>query len=302
MDVIRMAAPVSDMPAAYAAADRWSRPRCSRRACNARILEAQAMARPVIVSDLGAGPDVVLTAARGAGRAASPACAFMPATTPRWPPRCCGCSRCREAERRAIGARGREWVFGHFNRRRRSPRRRCGSMARSSPARKPPPLARRLNEIESDLNDLTPFCGLLPPGLRNRVDLFAVSTNLSWSRGLRRQETLQQHEETKAIRRPMKSALPVAKDGPRINEEIRVPRGPADRYHWPQSRPRPHPNRLENGRRRPGSISSRSPPTRPRPSARSWITANTNSRRRKRRPKPARNRRSSRSRRSSSGR
>jgi translation initiation factor IF-3 len=35
-------------------------------------------------------------------------------------------------------------------------------------------------------------------------------------------ETLQQHEETKTIRRPMKSALPVAKDGPRINEEIRA--------------------------------------------------------------------------------
>jgi translation initiation factor IF-3 len=33
---------------------------------------------------------------------------------------------------------------------------------------------------------------------------------------------LQQHEENLAIRRPMKSALPVQKDGPRINEEIRV--------------------------------------------------------------------------------
>jgi hypothetical protein len=42
-------------------------------------------------------------------------------------------------------------------------------------------LVRRLNEIESILNDLTPFCGLSPPRLRKRVDLFAVSTNLSWS-------------------------------------------------------------------------------------------------------------------------
>jgi translation initiation factor IF-3 len=32
----------------------------------------------------------------------------------------------------------------------------------------------------------------------------------------------QQHEETVAIRRPMKSALPAAKDGPRINEDIRA--------------------------------------------------------------------------------
>jgi translation initiation factor IF-3 len=33
---------------------------------------------------------------------------------------------------------------------------------------------------------------------------------------------LQRHKEKIAIRRPMKSALPVQKDGPRINEEIRV--------------------------------------------------------------------------------
>jgi translation initiation factor IF-3 len=35
-------------------------------------------------------------------------------------------------------------------------------------------------------------------------------------------EQLQQHKEKIAIRRPMKSALPVQKDGPRTNEEIRV--------------------------------------------------------------------------------
>jgi len=40
---------------------------------------------------------------------------------------------------------------------------------------------------------------------------------LDGARGL-----LQRHEEKIAIRRPMKSALPVQKDGPRINEEIRV--------------------------------------------------------------------------------
>ena len=39
----------------------------------------------------------------------------------------------------------------------------------------------------------------------------------------------QQHEEKKAIRRPMKSALPAQKDGPRINEEIRSERSSADR-------------------------------------------------------------------------
>src|SRR3569832_2624328 len=55
----------------------------------------------------------------------------------------------------------------------------------------------------------------------NRVDLFAVSTNLL-SRGVRRPGLVATAEESPAIRRPMKSALPVQKDGPRINEEIRV--------------------------------------------------------------------------------
>ena len=36
MDVVRMAAPVTDMPAAYAAAASWCRRRCSRKACSAR--------------------------------------------------------------------------------------------------------------------------------------------------------------------------------------------------------------------------------------------------------------------------
>src|SRR5258707_2585702 len=34
--------------------------------------------------------------------------------------------------------------------------------------------------------------------------------------------TLQRHEESRAIRRPMRPAQPAPKDGPRINEEIRV--------------------------------------------------------------------------------
>ena len=32
----------------------------------------------------------------------------------------------------------------------------------------------------------------------------------------------QQHQESKAIRRPIRAAQPVQKEGPRINEEIRV--------------------------------------------------------------------------------
>src|SRR6202158_875565 len=57
MDVIRMAAPVSDMPAAYAAASVVVSAAVQPEGVQRAILEAQAMARPVIVSDLGAGPD-----------------------------------------------------------------------------------------------------------------------------------------------------------------------------------------------------------------------------------------------------
>ena len=59
----------------------------------------------------------------------------------------------------------------------------------------------------------------------------------------------------------MKSALPAQKDGPRINEEIRVRRGSADRCHGPQPRPHPDSDRAEIWRRPPGSIWSRSPRT-----------------------------------------
>jgi hypothetical protein len=52
-----------------------------------------------------------------------------------------------------------------------------------------------------------------------------VSTNLSlflWRVSIAPGELSQLQKEKIAIRRPMKSALPVQKDGPRINEEIRV--------------------------------------------------------------------------------
>ena len=66
MDVIRMAAPVADMPAAFAAASVIVSAAIQPEGVQRAILEGQAMARPVIVSDLGAGADVVLTAPCGA--------------------------------------------------------------------------------------------------------------------------------------------------------------------------------------------------------------------------------------------
>ena len=85
-------------------------------------------------------------AAGGAGRAASPACAFTPATTPRWRRRCCACSPCPSRSAAAIGARGRDWVLGHFNAP-RSPSRRCGSMTRSPGATKSRPRPRDRDKI-----------------------------------------------------------------------------------------------------------------------------------------------------------
>ncbi len=114
MDVVRMAAPVNDMPAAYAAAAVVVSAAVQPEGLQRAILEAQAMARPVVVSDLGAGPDVVLTppavpenritglrfhAGDDTALAATLLRLFsMP-----------------EPTRRAMGARGRDWVLGHFN-------------------------------------------------------------------------------------------------------------------------------------------------------------------------------------------
>lgn len=113
-DVIRMTAPVIDMPAAYAAATAVVSAAVQPEGLQRSILEAQAMARPVIVSDLGAGPEIVLTA---------PAVPDSRITGLRFPSgddAALAASLLRlfsmpEPTRRAIGARGRDWVLDHFN-------------------------------------------------------------------------------------------------------------------------------------------------------------------------------------------
>jgi glycosyltransferase involved in cell wall biosynthesis len=113
MDVIRMAAPVADMPAAYAAASVVVSAAVQPEGLQRSILEAQAMARPVIVSDLGAGADVVLTPPAvpdnritglrfHSGDDAALAAALLRLFS------------LPEPIRRAMGARGRDWVLGHF--------------------------------------------------------------------------------------------------------------------------------------------------------------------------------------------
>jgi glycosyltransferase involved in cell wall biosynthesis len=114
MNVIRMAAPVFDMPAAYAAASVVVSAAVQPEGLQRTILEAQAMARPVIASDLGAGPDVVLTPPAvpenritglrfhtGDDTALAAALLRLFALP--------------EPARRAMGARGRDWVLSHFN-------------------------------------------------------------------------------------------------------------------------------------------------------------------------------------------
>ena len=114
MDVIRMAAPVADMPAAFAAASVIVSAAIQPEGVQRAILEGQAMGRPIIVSDLGAGADVVLTAPAvpesriagfrfQAGDDAALAAALLRLFS------------MPEPNRATIGRRGREWVLGHFN-------------------------------------------------------------------------------------------------------------------------------------------------------------------------------------------
>ena len=113
-EVIRMAGATDDLPAAFAAStvvvNAANQPEGLQRA----ILEAQAMAKPVVVSDLGAGPDAVLappavaedrmTGLRfSAGDSVALAAALVRLFS--LPP----------AARAAVGARGRAWVLANFN-------------------------------------------------------------------------------------------------------------------------------------------------------------------------------------------
>jgi glycosyltransferase involved in cell wall biosynthesis len=113
-DVVRLIGPVDDMPAAYAAASVVVSAAIQTEGLQRTILEAQAMERPVVASDLGAGPDAVLappvvpedrmTGLRfSAGDDAALAAALIRLFS--MPP----------PQQAAIGIRGRQWVTGHFN-------------------------------------------------------------------------------------------------------------------------------------------------------------------------------------------
>lgn len=113
-DVVRLIGPVDDMPAAYQASMAVVSAATQEEGLQHAILEAQAMERPVIVSDLGAGPDIVLAPpsvpedrmtglrfAAGDDQALAAALIRLFSMPESW--------------RKGIGQRGREWVAGHFN-------------------------------------------------------------------------------------------------------------------------------------------------------------------------------------------
>ena len=113
-DVIRLAGAVDDMPAAYAAATIVVSAAVQLEGLQRAILEAQAMACPVVVSDLAAGPDVVLTPPAvpeermtglrvPAGDEAALAAALIRLFS------------LSDGTRAAIGGRGRAWICEHFN-------------------------------------------------------------------------------------------------------------------------------------------------------------------------------------------
>jgi len=113
-DVIRTSGPVDDLPAAYAAATVVVSAATQPEGLQRAILEAQAMGRPVIISDAGAGPDSVLAppvvsedrmtglliAAEDPAELAAALVRLL--SLP-------------DSAHRAIGSRGRAWVTSRFD-------------------------------------------------------------------------------------------------------------------------------------------------------------------------------------------
>ncbi len=113
--VVRLIGPVDDLPASYAVASVVVSAAVQQEGLQRAILEGQAMERPVVASDLGAGPDVVLAPPsvpedRMTGlRFSSGDDAALAAGLIRL-------FSMSPAQLRGIGMRGRQWVVNHFDR------------------------------------------------------------------------------------------------------------------------------------------------------------------------------------------
>jgi glycosyltransferase involved in cell wall biosynthesis len=113
-EVIRMAGATDDLPAALAAATVVVNAAIQPEGLQRAILEAEAMAKPVVVSDLGAGPDVVLAPPavaedRMTGLRFSTGDSVALATA------LVRLFSLPAAARTAMGTRGRAWALTNFN-------------------------------------------------------------------------------------------------------------------------------------------------------------------------------------------
>jgi glycosyltransferase involved in cell wall biosynthesis len=113
-DVIRMVGPADDRPAAYAAASVVVSASTQLEGLQRSILEAQAMGRPVVTSDLGAGDDVVL-APPAVPEDHMTGLRFSSGDAPALAEALIRLFSLPESVRSAIGARGRAWVVAHFD-------------------------------------------------------------------------------------------------------------------------------------------------------------------------------------------
>lgn len=113
-DVVRLVGPVEDMPAAYLTATGVLSAAVQAEGLSRVILEAQAMARPVIVSDLGASSDLVLTRAT-VGEDRTTGLRFPSGDAAALAEMVVRLLSMPAEERAAMGARGRAWVCGNFD-------------------------------------------------------------------------------------------------------------------------------------------------------------------------------------------
>ncbi len=111
-DVVRMARSPADKPAAYGAAAAVVSAAIQPEGAPRTILEALAMARPVVVSDLAAGPDIV-QAPPTVPEARMTGLRFAPGDDEGLAAALVQLLSMPDAARRAIGRRGREWMASH---------------------------------------------------------------------------------------------------------------------------------------------------------------------------------------------
>jgi glycosyltransferase involved in cell wall biosynthesis len=112
-DVIRIAGPPEDLPAAYSAAIAVVSPAIQLEGSQRSVLEAMAMARPVITSDLAAGPEIVL-APPAVAEDRMTGLSFRSGDDGELAAALIRLLSAPESARLAIGRRGRERAIAHF--------------------------------------------------------------------------------------------------------------------------------------------------------------------------------------------